>query len=405
MDSTAPVNFRTVVADFIQDLSTTFPEYSYLWLKWGKPDIPDKELQHLYEYCLTVYPERFFDIVNQNADIFDTTNETNTVFLPNVDFKLLFHCKGISDNTVTALWKYLQLMLFTIVGNMKNKADFGDTMNMFDGIDQEELHEKLAETMKNMSEFFANMTGGSNAEQTDASDNPLPMPDLDNLQDHLKELFGGKIGKLAKEMAEDISDDFKDILGGNTENLKTTEDVMKELMKDPAKIMNLMKKVGGKLDEKMKNGDISKEEIMKEAQDLMQKMKGGLGGMGGGAGGMEGFADMFKNMAKGMGKNMKVDTNAIDRMTKQQAMKDKMLAKLRAKQAAKAAVSVPTAPAPPTNFTLQPSTTGTNELIYRLDGAEAQEKSYIHPDILKEMAMEEKKQATKTKSGKKKGKK
>jgi hypothetical protein len=278
-------------------------------------------------------------------------------------------------------------------------------MNMFDGIDQEELHEKLAETMKNMSEFFANMTGGSNAEQTDASDNPLPMPDLDNLQDHLKELFGGKIGKLAKEMAEDISDDFKDILGGNTENLKTTEDVMKELMKDPAKIMNLMKKVGGKLDEKMKNGDISKEEIMKEAQDLMQKMKGGLGGMGGGAGGMEGFADMFKNMAKGMGKNMKVDTNAIDRMTKQQAMKDKMLAKLRAKQAAKAAVSVPTAPAPPTNFTLQPSTTGTNELIYRLDGAEAQEKSYIHPDILKEMAMEEKKQATKTKSGKKKGKK
>ena len=139
---TFPSNFKSVVGDFINDLSTTFPEYSYLWLKWGKPDISDIELQYLYEYCMTVYPERFFDILNQNKDIFDVTCDINTVFLPNVDFKLLFHCKDITENTVNALWKYLQLMLFTVVGGVKDKANFGETMNIFEGIDPEELNEK-----------------------------------------------------------------------------------------------------------------------------------------------------------------------------------------------------------------------------------------------------------------------
>ena len=416
---TPPANFRTVVADFIQDLSTTFPEFSYLWLKWGKPDLSDADLQTLYDYCMTVYPERFFDILNQNEEIFDTTNETNTVFLPNVDFKLLFNCKDISETTTKALWKYLQLMLFTIVGGIKDKANFGDTMNLFDDINPEELHTKLSETMKNMSEFFENMSqenkersqqdssseSGADASSSEAGSGPgtaNQMPDIENLQDHLKGLFDGKIGKLAKEMAEDISDDFTELLGENAANMKTTEDVMKELMKNPAKIMNLMKKVGGKLDEKMKNGDISKDEIMKEAGELMKKMKG-MGNFpgGDGQGGMEGFADMFKNMAKGMGKNMKVDTNAMERMTKQQAMKEKMLAKLRAKQAA--AASLAQDAAKKAEYTLQPSTTAQNELVFRLDGAEAQEKSYIHPDILKEMAAEEKK-ASEKKGGEKKGK-
>ena len=401
---TAPSNFRTVVADFIQDISTTFPEYSYLWAKWGNPECTDAEMQTLYEYCITVYPERFFDILNQNEKIFDTDSEVNTVFLPNVDFKLLFSCKDISENTTKALWKYLQLMLFTIVGGVKDKANFGETMSMFDDINPEELHSKLSETMKNMADFFKNLnTEESESKDADADadqDAKSPfdsMPDIENLQDHLKGLFDGKIGKLAQEMAEDISEDFTELLGENAANMKTTEDVMKELMKNPAKIMNLMKKVGGKLDEKMQNGDISKEEIMKEAGELMKKMKG-MGkfpGTGGGEG-MEGLADMFKTMAKGLGKNMKLDTNAMDRMTKQQAMKEKMLAKLRAKQAAKKA-----------EYTLQPSATAKNELVFRLDGAEAQEKSYIHPDILKEMEAEEKKANEKksSKSGDKKKKK
>lgn len=306
---TYPSNFGSVIKDFTSDLTLTFPEYSYLWKKWENPELSDTDLQTLYEYCVTVYPERFFDILNQNNEIFDTSNDTNTVFLPNVDFKLLFNCKDITENTSKAMWKYLQLMLFTIVGGMKDKSDFGETMNMFAGMDEDLLQEKLNETIGSMSDFFKNMdseTSQSNREPSADSDETPDlkegfknmfenMPNAENIQDHLKTLFDGKIGKMAKEMADDISEDFSELFGGDTSNITNTQDVLKELMKNPKKIMDLMKKVGGKLDSKMKSGEFSREELMKEASEMMGKVKGM-----GGAGGTQ-FEELFKTMAKKYG--------------------------------------------------------------------------------------------------------
>jgi hypothetical protein len=221
------------------------------------------------------------------------------------------------------------------------------------------------------------------------------MPNAEDLHGHIKGIFDGKIGTLAQEMAEEIQGEFTDLLGEDMKDIKNTDDVLKKLMKNPKKIMDLVKTVGGKLDSKMKSGEISKEELMKEATDMMKNM-----------GGMDKFGDMFKEMAKnmggiqgmgGMGKNMRVDVNAMNRMTKQQEMKEKMLAKLRAKQEAQA------------KFSVQP-TDATNNFVFKIDGEENQEKSYIHPDILKEMELEDAKKANPTKKSsegnkKKKGKK
>ena len=43
-------------------------------------------------------------------------------------------------------------------------------------------------------------------------------------------------------------------------------------MKDPTKLMSLVKNVGEKLDTKIKNGDINENELMSEATDLLGKM-------------------------------------------------------------------------------------------------------------------------------------
>ena len=424
---TYPSNFKTVVKDFTSDLSITFPEFSYLWKKWSSPELSDEELQYLFEYCLTVYPERFFDILNQNDEIFNTENDTNTVFLPNVDFKLLFNCKDISETTTKAMWKYLQLMLFTIVSGVKDKTDFGDTMNMFDGIDEEELQAKLNDTISSMGEFFKTLEkqeGEEAKEQEDGeektkSGGPFEgfknmfenMPSADNIQGHLKGIFDGKIGKLAKEMAEEISGDFKDIFEGDNPTINSTQDVLKELMKNPKKIMDLMKKVGGKLDSKMKNGDVSREELMKEASEMMGKMKD--------MGGTDQFADMFKAMAKGMGglgKNMRMDTGALDRMTKMQAKKESMRKNMETKQQQKAMEILrqqeQIKKQTELQNTLRASYTleqnSSNNLVFRLDGAETQEKSFIHPDLLAEMDVEDKKKkdgASVPKKKKNKGKK
>jgi hypothetical protein len=425
-----PDNFNNVIIDFTKDLSITYPEYSFLWSKWMVDKLEDEELKNLFEYCLSVYPERFFDILYQNNDIFDSESETNTTFLPNVDFKLLFNCEGVSENTKKTIWKYLQLILFTVVGGVKDKTTFGETMNMFDGIDENELNEKLKETMSGISDFFSNMTGNMEENNKDQSNNEerfeMPdmekmfesmnnneefksafnnnkmggMPDMDNMQEHLKSLFDGKIGSLAKDMAEEISEEFQDILGSEGDDVKDTSDVIKKMMKNPKKIMDLMKKISGKLDTKMQNGEISRDEIMKEASDLFGKMKD--------MGGTDQFTELFKNMAKnmgGMGKNMRMDTNALNRMTKQQATKERLLKKLEAKRKV-ALENQMRLQDQPVNYSLKQGEQP-NNLVFKLDGMESQEKSYIHPDILAEMEKEDKKEPTepKKKNKKKKGKK
>ena len=64
-----PDNFNNVIIDFTKDLSITYPEYSFLWSKWMVDKLEDEELKNLFEYCLSVYPERFFDILYQNNNI------------------------------------------------------------------------------------------------------------------------------------------------------------------------------------------------------------------------------------------------------------------------------------------------------------------------------------------------
>ncbi len=58
-----PTNFRALVADFTRDLSTSFPEFSHMWSKWGDEDTTDDQLETLFLFCAKVYPVRFFDIL------------------------------------------------------------------------------------------------------------------------------------------------------------------------------------------------------------------------------------------------------------------------------------------------------------------------------------------------------
>jgi hypothetical protein len=430
-----PSNFKSIVNDFTRDLTTTFPEYSYLWSKWGG-QISDDDTQELFGYILTIYPTRFFDIIYENETIFKMEDETDVNFLPNVNFRLLYNCEDITENTKKSIWKYLQLILFTIVGTIKDKTNFGDTTNMFEGINENDLQDKLAETMNNMTDFFKNLeesfekaTGDEvpnlvdpdiempnmekmqkdlenafenifkNTESTDETqdgDNDTKssfpkmngLPDIKNIHEHLKTLFEGKIGKLAKEMADEISEDFKTELGDGTENIKNTQDAIKHLMKDPMKLMGLMKKVGNKLDSKMESGEISREELMKEAQGLLGKMKD----MGGG----DDLSKMFKEMAKkmGMGSNVKIDTNALNKLTKMEETRGKMKSRVlqrkmkehadfeKKKEEIRKRVEEQQKLA--ANYSINP-TVATNEFVFRLEGEDKQEKSFIHPDLIKEM--------------------
>ena len=452
-DTTIPTNFTSLISDFTKDLSLTFPEYVQLWNDMTVPVLSTDLVARVFAHCKKVYPERFFDILYQNDDIFSAESQVNVHFLPNVDFKVLYNTDGLSDNTKKTIWKYLQLMLFTVIGDVKDKDTFGDTMNMFDGIDEKELHSKLSETMSGLTDFFKNMDTPSAADAENPTEDAKTafgkmdgMPNMDNIQDHLKSVFNGKIGSLAKEMAEEISGEFADLLGTDAGNAENPQDVIKNLMQNPKKIMDLMKTVGGKLDAKMKSGEISREEIMKEAGDLINQMKGaggndelnnmfkkmakgmgGLGGLasamgamgGGGGGGAEGLGGLASALGGmgglgglaaamggmgGLGKNVRLDTNAIDRMEKKEKLKENAkrrveikrlhehAEKLRREEQQRAQVETQRQLA--AKFSLQQGT-GQDTYTFRLEGEAAQEKSFIHPDLLKEMEEEDKQKALK----------
>ena len=328
---------KPIIVDLVNDLNTTFPEYTDLWSKWLTAEPADFDV--LFQYCLAVYPERFFDILYQNTDIFDKTSTMNVEFLPDVDFKILFNCDGVTESTKKTIWKYLQLILFNVVGSIDDKSKFGDAASMFDGIDEKVLQEKLKETMEGIGELFKDS-------EEFTFDKTEGMPKVDDIHEHLKGIFDGKIGKLAKELAEEISGDFADMVGDGDQG--TTQDVIKQMMKNPKKMMDLVKTVSDKLTSKIDSGEITKDEIMKEAGSIMAKMKE----MGGG----DKLNEMLKKFAGNMGKNMKVDMNAFDRMTKQEANKERIRKKLDARKA----------------VVVQKSA---NEFVYSIPGEEGQQRS------------------------------
>ena len=95
------------------------------------------------------------------------------------------------------------------------------------------------------------------------------MPNPQDLHDHITGMLDGKLGKLAKEIAEETALDMNMDMNSND----SVNDVFKNLMKNPTKLMGIVKNVGNKLDEKMKSGDIKESELLKEASDIMEKMK------------------------------------------------------------------------------------------------------------------------------------
>jgi len=377
-----PENFQSTIVDFVHDLSTTFPEYSHLWEKWADPNIDVYEVRSLFKHCLLMLPERFFDILYENNDIFLPDNTTNVCFLPGVDFRVLYNCAGVTDNTRKSIWKYLQLLMFTLVGSIKNKNTFGESANMFEGIDEADLQEKLKETFEGMSSFFKNMeenfdhTGEdakSSGEEANTTEPPKPefnfdktsgMPNMNDIHEHLKSLFDGKIGSMAKNIAEEISADFESILGEDFKNVTSTKDVFQQMMKNPAKMMGLIKKVGDKIKNKMDSGEISKDDIMREAGDILKKMKE----MGGGD---DKFQEMFKNLAKTMGgKGAKLDMNALERMSKQHEMRERMRKKLDQKKAAGNNSDA--------NYVLEP-THDPHNYVFKLPGEATQPRTMVPP--------------------------
>jgi len=253
-----------VYREFLGDFLNTFPEYKETisnnvgLMSILAEEYESEEVEKIIERCRSVYPPKFFDILYQNDDVFKEDIE----FIDGISFSGVWS-ENISDKTREVIWKYLQLMLFNTVALMNDGSDFGDTASLFEAIDENTLKEKMNETIEEMKKMFENNDG-------DISGN-LPIPE--DLNSHLEGLMTGKLGKLAQEIAKETADELEMDMEGVSNDKDVMDKLMKQLFKNPMKIMGLVKKIGSKLETKMKSGELNEKEIMREATDVIQGMK------------------------------------------------------------------------------------------------------------------------------------
>ena len=343
-----PDEFAKVIGDFVNDLITTFPEYIPFISKWWKnldnfnyiDDVDERTKAYekhkqsatklLFSFCKKKFPPRFFDILYQNEDMFKSDSDIDTELLPSIHFKNLWEC-DISPKTKETIWKYLQLIMFSIVGTLENKDAFGDTAKMFESINQDEFKTKLEETLSHMQGLFD--SSGNQTETGEGLGKGINMPDAEQLHEHITGMLGGKLGQLAREIAEETASN----LNIDFDEASDMKDVFQKLMKNPTKLMGLVKTVGDKLDGKMKSGELKESELIAEATEIMNKMKN-MPGMDNiqamlskmGMGGMAGMAGMGGLGGKGGKVNMAAMEAQLNSKMKMAKTKERIIAKAQA---------------------------------------------------------------------------
>ena len=377
IDNLKLLDFYKIIKDLLIDLNNTFSDkvepiisnnrdfgiiLNYERGENGDENEEDNTLEkrellnsanNIFHYCKKVFPERFFDILYQNEEIF--SNETNTEFLPGLNFSDLYF-DTTSIQTKETLWKYLQLILFSIITTIDNKDSFGNSAQLFEAINNEEFKNKLQDTVNQMENLFNFKTQNTNdnANDNEVNDNAdnnsdislnIPfnfekifesmnnmnvdgssnqfnnLPNSESIHDHISNIMNGKIGSLAKELAEETAQDL-DI---DVENVSDINGVFKQLFKNPTKLMGLVNNISTKLDSKMKDGSIKESELLEEAGSLFKNMNSMPG--------MENFSSLFKsmNMDQFLPKGGKFNNNAFQHMMDQNIKTSKMKERMRKK--------------------------------------------------------------------------
>lgn len=316
-EETTTENQYKVLKEFLESLFVPFPELKNN-LHQGcihllNSDFETEEAEQVLKHCKLAFPPHFFNILYKNDEIFEESCE----LIPNIDFSVLYK-ENISVSTRDVLWKYLQLLLFSFVGDSTSDS-FGDASKFFEQLDGDDFKSKLEETFKEMENLFSNSGVGENTDGfiPKTNINLQDLPDVEEMHSHISGLLDGKLGNLAKEIAEETAGEL------NLEDSENIEDAFKNLIGNPGKLMNLVKNIGSKMDKKLKSGDINQEELFKEANDLMGKMNKMPG--------MDNMQEMFSKM--GMGglfskRNMNQAMSKMNQTMGQQNTKDRLRRKL-----------------------------------------------------------------------------
>ena len=353
------VSFATTYTQFVDDLKGTFPEFTTT-LEAATCD---------EAFFSRIWKSHTKDVAEQNAGIF---TEEGIELVPGFRMTNALW-KELSRGTQTVIWKYLSsLLLLTAVSD--TSEGFWDLSGF--NADMEEMMRKLrdgekasgiGEEMGNLFEKFAKMAetfGFKDASGVDPSKFKIP-----------ERLFKGHIAKIAEELIHEFKpEDF----GISPEMLETKDPArifqfLQEIFtQKPEMMMAAAQKIAKKIQAKFQRGEIRREDIIREAEELMKEFSDNdtfsnlFGSIG----------DMFKDSEKESGNEGSARRREVQERLRRKAAEKK----------ATAAAATATATA---------TTPGTNTIV---DGAEAAALASMAALLREE---EEEKKKGKAKKGRK----
>jgi len=431
LQNNIPEDFSKIICDFVYDFLNTFPEYKNIisnwWILENKQDnhtnyenihsfsrlcrntsknieINKQNIPFIFRHCLSVFPERFFDILYKNENIFLLEENINTEFLPGIIFKFIWN-NNISENTKQCLWNYLQLILFSVITSIKQTEQFGITAKLFEGIDENELKIKLQDTIQQIQNIFdiqpstlqpepaqsceepttheqQNKTTEQNIQELQNNSHPLrqkeehrlkqsekndftkpntehsegnaeehnthsdteqqntsfhkthktnqtnhtfhdktpePTFDAEFITKHIQELMGGKLGQVAYELAEETAKEL-DLDEEELKNINTSS-IFQKLFKNPGKLIDMIKNIGNKIDNKLKSGELKESELLSESVEFLEKIKNTPG--------MGNIQELFKSM--GLNSKQKININSMQSKLNSNIQKAKLKERMQKK--------------------------------------------------------------------------
>ncbi len=318
--------FESTLWQFCTDLSGTFPELTEAiqTLKSRPSDDIQKEFSNLWKQNLA-------GIALRDASIF--TSQDREV-LPGVILTSALWSE-VSETTHNAIWNYLSsLALLSAAGG--SDADFWN---------EEDFKKGMEEMMKHLKAAADQPMGG-------AGGSGSPFDGFSGIFDKLKDMakmfeggegaakmpefklpermFNGHIARMARELAEEFKpEDFgiSPEMVNTNDPTKIFEYLQEIFTKKPDLLMAAAQRIAKKIQVKFQRGEIQREQIMSEIQELMKEFSEN-----------EAFSSLFGNLGEMMQMSAKASGNEGSERRRQ------VQERLRKKQAEKEAKKASTVP-------------------------------------------------------------
>jgi len=268
--------FDSTYAQFLTELKLTFPEYATaLTLAESIPGAVDRFTE--------IWRPLVSDVAAKSSAIFDKGVELVPGFVMTTAL-----WNELSTNTHDAIWKFISTLLLLAAQKPDNgffdisgfSADMEKMMEMLKGVGMDggetgfsDLFEKLGKMAETFG--FKDMSGA--------------MPGNFKIPERM---FKGHIARIAQELVAELKPED---LGISPELLKTDDPkavftFLQELFTSkPEMLMTIAQKIANKLKGKFQRGEIKREEIIAEAEELMKEFSEN-----------DAFSEMFKGLREAM---------------------------------------------------------------------------------------------------------